>query len=227
MSKRLEAILAHIPQDGRGVADIGTDHGFLPAALFRRGYTGNLIAADIGADPLSKAVRTAEAIGAEDRISCRLCDGLDGIAPDEVDVIVIAGMGGDTICGILDRAEWCLSPDYTLILQPMTKCEILRYWLVNNGFTICSEELVRDDRLYQIITARFGGSQRLNDAELFTGSTALIASDLLFPELLRRLLRRFESAVGGMRGAAEPELCARRGLYENILSELKTMEDKA
>ena len=172
MNKRLEAIMAHIPQNGRGVIDVGTDHGYLPAALFQRGYTGKLIAADINAEPLSKAKRTAESIGAEDVISLRLCDGLDGCDPSEVDTIVIAGMGGDTICGILDRAEWCMAREYTLILQPMTKCEILRYWLVYNEFEIISEELVRDDRLYQIITACFGGHQRLNDAELFTGGAA-------------------------------------------------------
>lgn len=108
MNKRLEAIMAHIPQNGRGVIDVGTDHGYLPAALFQRGYTGKLIAADINAEPLSKAKRTAESIGAEDVISLRLCDGLDGCDPSEVDTIVIAGMGGDTICGILDRAEWCM-----------------------------------------------------------------------------------------------------------------------
>ena len=75
-----------------------------------------------------------------------------------------------------------MAREYTLILQPMTKCEILRYWLVYNEFEIISEELVRDDRLYQIITARFGGHQRLNDAELYTGKTALIGGDPLFPE---------------------------------------------
>ena len=69
MNKRLEAIMAHIPQNGRGVIDVGTDHGYLPAALFQRGYTGKLIAADINSEPLSKAKRTAESIGAEDVIS--------------------------------------------------------------------------------------------------------------------------------------------------------------
>lgn len=225
MSKRLEAIMSHIQQYSRGVADVGTDHGYLPAALIRKGYSGRIIATDINSDPLNKAVRTAESIGAGERISFRLCDGLAGVAPDEIDTIVIAGMGGDTICGILDRAEWCMTREFTLILQPMTKCEILRYWLVNNDFEIISEELVRDDRLYQIITARFGGRQRLSDAELFTGSIRLIGKSPLFPELLNMLKRRFKSAADGMRGSAEPEIKARRDLYQAILYELETMED--
>lgn len=225
MSKRLEAIMAHIPPHSRGLADVGTDHGYLPAALYKRGYTGRLIATDINQDPLGKALRTAESIGAEDKISLRLCDGLDGVSPGEVDTIVIAGMGGDTICGILDRAEWCMTEEYTLILQPMTKCEILRYWLIYNGFEIISEELVRDERLYQIITARFGGCGILNDAELFTGSFALIGKDPLFPELLIKLKRRFSSAVSGMQDSEESEICARRRLYETVLRELEAMED--
>ena len=143
---------------------------------------------------------------------------------NQVDTIVIAGMGGDTICGILDRAEWCMAREYTLILQPMTKCEILRYWLVYNEFEIISEELVRDDRLYQIITARFGGRQRLNDAELYTGSTALIGGDPLFPELRGKLERRFASAVDGMRESTETEIIDRRRLYEEILNQLRDME---
>ena len=150
MNRRLEAIMAHIPQNGRGVIDVGTDHGYLPAALFQRGYSGRLIAADINAEPLSKAKRTAESIGAEDVISLRLCDGLDGCDSSEVDTIVIAGMGGDTICGILDRAEWCMAREYTLILQPMTHPEILRKWLLDNGFSILGELLSAEEhRIYQ------------------------------------------------------------------------------
>lgn len=63
-----------------------------------------------------------------------------------MDTIVIAGMGGDMICRILDEAEWCMSGKYKLILQPMTKQDILRYWLVNNGFEICRELIAEDCR---------------------------------------------------------------------------------
>lgn len=73
-----------------------------------------------------------------------------------MDTIVIAGMGGDMICRILDEAEWCMSGKYKLILQPMTKQDILRYWLVNNGFEICRELIAEDAGvLYQILTDAF------------------------------------------------------------------------
>lgn len=223
MNKRLELISALIPPSV-GFADVGTDHGYLPVHMARHGYKGNIIASDLRATPLSCAVASAREAQVEERIRFVLCDGLDGTAPDEVDTIVIAGMGGDTICGILDRAEWCMDARYLLILQPMTKAEILRYWLVNNGFAIEQEHLLRDaGETYQLFTARFGGEKRLCDAELFSGCYPLVRSQPLFPEYLDALIRRFEKAIGGM-GRAK---CAigRMELNEEILSELYKMRE--
>ena len=103
MNKRLEAIYALIGE-GRGLVDVGTDHGYIPTALAQSGYAGNIIASDIKPGPLQAARRSAENAGVADKIDFLLCDGLDGCDPSAIDTIVIAGMGGDTICGILDRA---------------------------------------------------------------------------------------------------------------------------
>ena len=223
MNKRLELISALIPS-GVGFADVGTDHGYLPVYMARHGYEGNIIASDLRSDPLSCAVTSAREAQVEERIRFVLCDGLDGTAPDEVDTIVVAGMGGDTICGILDRAEWCMDERYLLILQPMTKAEILRYWLVNNGFAIEQEHLLRDaGETYQLFTARFGGETRLCDAELFAGCYPLALSQPLFPEYLDALIRRFEKAIGGM-GRAKRAI-GRMALNEEILRELYKMRE--
>lgn len=223
MNKRLELISALIPP-GVGFADVGTDHGYLSVHMARHGYKGNIIASDLRPDPLSCAVASAREAQVEERIRFVLCDGLDGTAPDEVDTIVIAGMGGDTICGILDRAEWCMDARYLLILQPMTKAEILRYWLVNNGFAIEQEHLLRDaGETYQLFTARFGSETKLCDAELFAGCYPLVRSQPLFPEYLDALIRRFEKAIGGM-GRAKRAI-GRMALNEEILSELYKMRE--
>ena len=103
MNKRLELIASILPH-GRGFADVGTDHGYLPVYMAQHGYSGKIIASDINEGPLSTAVASARQAGVEDRICFRLCDGLDGCGSEELDTVVIAGMGGDTICGILDRA---------------------------------------------------------------------------------------------------------------------------
>jgi len=220
MNKRLNAIAALV-QDGVGLVDVGTDHGYLPALLAESGYSGALFASDINAGPLSAAKRTAEEAGLTDRICFLLCDGLHLCPPEEIDTIVIAGMGGDMIVRILDEAEWCMAPRYHLILQPMTKAEVLRYWLVYNEFAIESETITEDGgNLYQVISARFGGTTRLSDAELFAGKRELCPYPELYERCLARILSRLENAVNGMNGReGEPRL----QLYREILAQVKEL----
>lgn len=221
MNKRLQAIEALV-RPGPGLIDVGTDHGYLPVSLARHGYPGALIASDIGEGPLNAARRSAAVAGLGDRISFCLADGLDGCVPEAVDTIVIAGMGGDTICGILDRAEWCLDPRYRLILQPMTRAEVLRYWLVNNGFAIEAEHLVADaGEIYAILCARFGGETRLSDGELYTGAYTMLKGEPLWPAFLALQIRRLERVLTGLRQSGrEP---GRLRLMEDILKEWKEL----
>lgn len=225
MNRRLQAIEALV-EDGVGLIDVGTDHGYLPLALAGRGYPGALIAADIGVGPLDAARRNAAEAGLEERIRFLLCDGLALCDPNAVDTVVIAGMGGDTISGILDRAEWILDPRYTLILQPMTRAEVLRYWLTNNGFTILREQLVKDNgTIYALLQARFGGEMKLTDAELYTGAFGLVEGEALWPEFLALQLRRFEKSIAGLaQGERDP---GRLRLLQGIYQELKEREDDA
>lgn len=223
MKKRLECIAAKIPA-GVGMIDVGTDHGYLPVALARRGYTGNLFASDIGEGPLLTAKEHAEEAGVTDRLLFLCCDGLDLCPPDAVDCIVIAGMGGDTISGILDRAEFCMDSKYTLILQPMTRAEVLRYWLAYNEFAILEEDLVEDNGiLYSVFVARFGGKTRLNDAELFTGKTEMLASHPLFPKMLEIQKRRFRKVYEALRRSGAGDSDGRLRLAEQICTQLEEM----
>ena len=223
MNKRMHAI-AHYIEPGRGMIDVGTDHGYLPVWMATHGYRGNIIAADIHEAPLQKARETAGKAGVADRMVFQLCDGLDQCPPEAVDTILIAGMGGDMICRILDRAEWCMDRQYKLILQPMTKSEVLRYWLVYNEFEIRNEELVPEGgALYQLIVARFGGSTRLNDGELFLGKKELCSDWDLYEQQRQRLIRRFETAIAGMeKNTAGAELPSLR-LYREILAKLENL----
>ena len=223
MNKRLELIASILPH-GRGFADVGTDHGYLPVYMAQHGYSGKIIASDINEGPLSTAVASARQAGVEDRICFRLCDGLDGCGSEELDTVVIAGMGGDTICGILDRADLIMSRDILLILQPMTKAEVLRYWLTNNDFAICGEWLIEENsEIYQILSARFGARTPLSDAELFTGKYELAVGNALFPVQLAALIKRFERAAAGMSKA--PRMRGRQKLTAEILNGLYEMRD--
>lgn len=226
MNKRLEAIYSLIGE-GRGLVDVGTDHGYIPVALAKSGYTGKIIASDINPGPLQAARRSAESAGVEDKIDFLLCDGLDHCDPASIDTIVIAGMGGDTICGILDRAEWCMTPDYTLILQPMTKAEVVRYWLAYNGYEFLDELLVKDGgTIYQIIRARIKANTPLSLAELYTGKLALAVKNPLFGEYLDGLITRFAAGIRGLESAREirPESLM---LRKQIFSALLKMREEA
>lgn len=224
MNKRLQCIYSHVPP-GIGVIDVGTDHGYLPVALAKHSYPGKLFASDINPGPLQAAKRSARQSGVSERICFLLCDGLELCPPNEIDCIVIAGMGGDHICGILDRAEWCMDERYLLILQPMTRAEVLRYWLSYNEFEILAEDLVEDGgTVYPVLLARFGGKTHLKDAELFCGSAALLAGHPLFPRVLKEQTLRFQKILEGYqhsRAARNPE---REALFRGILNELTEME---
>lgn len=222
MNKRLQAIEALV-RPGKGLIDVGTDHGYLPVSLARHGYPGALFASDLREGPLAAARRSAREAGLEDRIVFQLCDGLDLCDPERVDTIVIAGMGGDTICGILDRAEWTMDSRYRLILQPMTRAEVLRYWLTNNAYAIEQELLVAEgDEIYSLLCARFSANQKLLDAELYTGAFSLIEGDPLWPLFRVRLCGRLEKLLCGLRQSGREK--GRLRLMEEVLEQLKERE---
>ncbi|NLT13462.1 MAG: SAM-dependent methyltransferase, partial [Clostridiales bacterium] len=117
LSKRLQAIAAYVKQ-GSAVADIGTDHGYIPVYLAQHNIARRIIAADIRKRPLARAQLSSVEYGVDDRIEFRLTDGLDGLQEAGLDTIIIAGMGGETIAGILERAPWVLTENVRIILQP-------------------------------------------------------------------------------------------------------------
>ena len=226
MDKRLLSLIKKIP-DGKGVVDVGTDHGYIPVYLASHGYSGNILASDINSDPLSSGMQNARDAGVEKKIGFILCDGLEKCSPAAVDTILIAGMGGDTVCGILDRAGWVSDPSYLLILQPMTKSEILRYWLIHNGFEILSEELCEESgKVYQILTSRFGGCTTLTDAELFTGKYEMIHASELFLKRLDKLEESTGKSIAGLNKSIDNEKTAWKNLLIHIFDELAAMKKR-
>ena len=153
LSQRLGSIAAYIGQ-GASVADIGTGHGYLPVYLAQTGIARNIIASDASERSLEAAVRSAEKYGVENKIAFIAAPGLSGLGENEVDSIIIAGMGGETIIKILAGAAWVKRGEIRLILQPQTKIDKLRSWLGENGYIIRETMQVFDKgRLYSIILA--------------------------------------------------------------------------
>lgn len=170
LDKRLHTV-ASLVRRGSRVADVGTDHAYLPVWLVEEGVCPKAIASDIGEGPLAAARRTVEAAGLAHCIDLRLGDGLAPVAAGEVEDIAIAGMGGETIAAILEAAPWVKDPCLRLVLQPMSRAEDLRRWLLTNGFTVETERLVRDGRhLYPVMAARYtGDAPPMDDYRYYAG----------------------------------------------------------
>ncbi len=168
LTPRLAAVAQLVPQGSR-LADVGTDHAYLPVRLLLDGRVDRAIAADLRSGPLSRARETARRYGVEDKISFRLCDGLSGIGREEADTVAIAGMGGETIAAILSAAPWTREGT-KLLLQPMTSFHDLRGWLQQNGYRILREHIAQEGkRLYSIIETVGGQMEPLSAGELWAG----------------------------------------------------------
>lgn len=155
---------ASMVRPGSRIADIGTDHAYLPLHLVGAGICPAAIASDIRPGPAATARQHVAAAGLEGRITVRLGDGLSCVRPDEADDIVIAGMGGETIASILEGAPWVKDARYHLILQPMTRPEKLREYLLTGGFALCGERVVVDGaHLYTVMAAAYTGAEPVYD----------------------------------------------------------------
>lgn len=203
LTPRLAAAAALVPP-GAKLADIGTDHAYLPVWLLREGRVERAIAADLHPGPLARAKATAARYSCTDQMDFRLCDGLSGLRAGEADTIVIAGMGGETIADILARAPWVRDGSITLILQPMSCQPQLRRWLWTNGFHIRRERIGREGkRLYTVFLVSFGGASPLTVVEEWTGRQD--REQLLREEYLDSVARKVSRALSGHRKAAEPD----------------------
>lgn len=200
LTPRLKAIAQQVPLGAR-LADVGTDHGYLPVWLLMNGRITSAVAADLREGPLERARKTARQYGQSANISFRLCDGLTDITPDEVDTVVMAGMGGETIATILSSAPW--TKQKLLLLQPMTGGSHLRQWLQNNGYAILDEVLAREGkRLYSIWTVRGGVMPQLSLAEQWAGVNRMSPLRL---DYLSMMEEKVQKALRGQRAAREPD----------------------
>ena len=203
LQPRLRLLAEMTPHGGR-LADIGTDHGYLPVWLLQEGRIPSAIAADVGAEPLEHARRTAEEYGAA--LDLRLCDGLRGIAPHEADTVVMAGMGGETIRDILRAAPWAADGHHTLLLQPMTKVELLRRWISENGYVCRDERLVGDKgKLYVVLQMTAGEPFTPDEVRLYGGLH--LEGDPLYGDYLDAQLHRLRRQLDGLRHSREGEDC--------------------
>lgn len=187
---RLARVAAHVPAGAR-LADIGSDHGYLPVALMRRGAISAAVAGEVALTPFLSAERTVRENDFDQQITVRMADGLAAIEPgDEITAISICGMGGETIRDILESGKAQLSGQERLILQPNGGEQPLRQWLMDNGYRILCEELLRENRFdYEIIVAERAESVLYTAEELYFGPLQMKARSPAFLSKWQRILR--------------------------------------
>lgn len=224
LSPRLQAVADLVPAGAR-LADVGTDHGRLPVWLIQHGVVERAVCSDLRAGPLSRAKALAERWQVSDKALFRLCDGLSGIAPQEADVITIAGMGGETIAEILHAARWSNEPGHQYILQAMSGMDGLRRYLSGNGFAILGEVLVEEGSvLYVVLLVQPGEMKPLTEGEIWVGRQTQGMNCALRGRYLEQELQKLRRAVAGLERSQRPEDMEKRKWYELAAWEVAQMK---
>ena len=222
ISKRL-LCCASMVQSGSRVADIGTDHGYLGIYLLQSGAARHVIACDLRKDPLENARRNAKLFGVDGEMELRLSDGLEKILPDEVDTVVMAGMGGDLIQKILSQCPWRKREGLQFILQPQSAGNVLRRWLCEDGFEIQREEPVQDGHfLYTVMDIRQGEPAPLTPGTEYASPALLASGSPLVGNYLARVENALQETVRGLTNA-EKQRPERLAYFGQALLEIQEM----
>ena len=200
LSQRLKVVADFVPQNSR-VADIGSDHAYLPVYLMKQKQIEFGIASEVAKGPLDNAIQEIKAEGLSDRIDTRLADGLLSVQPeDKIDCVTIAGMGGTLIKNILENGKSHLSGDELLILQPNVGEDRLRTWLMNNQYEISDETILREDgHTYEIIVAKKTDKPvKYTEQEIKFGPFLLKQHSDVFVEKWENEIERIEMVIDQM-----------------------------
>ena len=183
------------------LADVGTDHAYLPIYLTLIGRIDRAFASDINDGPVLRAKQSIAKYGVGDKVEVVKAAGLDGVGDREITDVVIAGMGGELIASILSDAPWIKNEKYNLVLQPMTHPEILRKYLLFEGFSIIGEDVVSDmedknGKVYQIINATYTGEKcTYSSTELLFGKLNIGRGGAEFLRLCEREAKKHGEIV--------------------------------
>lgn len=226
LSKRLFEVVKYIG-NGKKIADVGTDHGYIPVYLALRGDMESIIASDVNRGPLEKARHSAEEYGVSDKIRFFLSDGLSDVPTESADTVIIAGMGGETIEKILSGAPWTKN-GVRLILQPQSKIPQLRMWLSENGYAVDDCSLVKEDGKFYTVFSVSGGQKPkiMSETELLVSEKLFQNKDRLLGEYLERLIRKYRYIIAGLEKTESPLRAEEREHYEILVKKLKAEKEE-
>lgn len=223
ISNRLLACCEFV-RPGERVADVGTDHGYLGIYLLQNGLASQVYASDVREKPLEKARENANLYGVADKMQCFLSDGAQRI-PRDFDALVCAGMGADTIIGILKAAPWLRSGAYRLILQPQSTGYDLRRYLSENGWEISRETVCQDSGFLYTVMEAVPGERFLSPGEQYLSPALRQCGSVLLKPYAARCIRGLEETLAGMERAKAGVPEARQAYFRQALEELRRWEE--
>ena len=207
------------------LADIGSDHAYLPIYLMSMGIIKSAIATDVNRGPVKNARENIAAYGFEDKISARLGDGMEGLDKSEYDTVTVCGMGGELIFRIINNDDVkSLRPN--LILQPMSSINDLSYLLSEHGYHIYDDLWVSEgEHIYRIMCVRYTGiPYRINILEAYVGAINLERGDGATISYVKRLKRQTEYKIKAKSASESTDPSLERELLELIEKYLEKTE---
>lgn len=226
LSKRLLTI-AGLVEKNSIVADIGTDHGYVPGYLIENKISKKVIGSDISKGSLEKITDYVKEIGFENQIEIRLGDGLKVIKPYEVDTVIIAGMGGVLIKEILDYDKNVTDSITNFILQPMIGAKELRIYLIQNGFEIIKEELAKEEnKYYEIIHAKKGKGYIEKDIYYEIGESLILEKHPVVKEFIENKIMMAEGVLRELQGKRTEKMEQKYKEVSNRIQEYKEVLEK-
>ncbi|MCF6159949.1 MAG: tRNA (adenine(22)-N(1))-methyltransferase TrmK [Furfurilactobacillus sp.] len=230
LSKRLAAVAAYVPVNSR-MADIGSDHAYLPVYLAKRQQISYAVAGEVVDGPFENAKTEIANQNLTERIDARLGDGVTVLKPDDnIDTIVIAGMGGTLISDILERGWQQLTGNELLVLQPNVGEYHLRKWLAAHAYQITAEQILKDDgHIYEIMVAhKVKEPFSLNELDARFGHFLLAKPNAAFVEKWQHEQQRNAHVLASLNHAAnvpvakQQELQHEQQLIEEVLQDAST-----
>lgn len=222
LSIRLQAV-SNLISDGMTVADVGTDHGYIPIYLLQSGKCSRAIAMDVNEGPLLRAKEHIQAFRLSEVIDVRLSDGVKKLAPGEVECVVIAGMGGALTIKILEEGEDVFRSLREFVLQPQSELFKVRQYLSENGYCVIDENMVLDDgKYYPMMKVINGQGPTYDTVELRYGKKLLATKN---PVLFQFLEKESRTKAEIMQSLSKKEGLHIRERQEIIRKELEEITD--
>ncbi len=226
MTPRLLCVASFVPR-GAKVADVGTDHAYVPVWLIQQGIAKQAIAMDINVGPIMRAEENIKKFSLETHIATRLSNGLDKLYPGEADTVVIAGMGGMLINDILDKATHLYDSVRRYVLQPMTAVEETRKYLETHGFMIEDERLVREEDKYYCVLSVCRGEMRISrEIDYYVGTKLVENKDPLLLGYLEGKIYEYDKAITSLKRSDTEKTAERLAHFQYLSCEMKSIKEE-